>query len=137
MMQTPPFSCLLYKTARIIQDVGGGAFSIPIEDEIMVLEVSGRIVRPRHVHMHEDPPVLPVEDELPMDPYNMELRSYQDDIGHGSNLTNITLEYMMSHMNIPCNDSFPDYPHIRTWEDRWSTRQSGAGGSGAEYGGGY
>ena len=48
----------------------------------------------------------------------------------------MTLAHMMSHMNIPRNDAFPDYPHIRSWEERWSARQSGAGGSGSGFGGG-
>lgn len=93
-------------------------------------EEPGRRERARKGNVHEDPPVIPVEDELPMDPFSVELRVYLDEIGRGLNHNNMTLEYMMSHMNIPDNDSFSDYSLNRNWDERWSVRQSGAGGSG-------
>ena len=71
----------------------GGNSSIPEEYEVAP-EGPGRRVRPRPTHIHEDPPVIPIEDELPMDPYNFELRAYQDDIGCGLNQTNMTLSIL-------------------------------------------
>lgn len=53
-----------------------------------------------------------------MDPYNVELRAYQDDIGSSLNHNHMVLEHMMSHLHIPRNDSFPKYLHIQSWEDR-------------------
>lgn len=98
--------------------MGGGKFLISKEDEEIALEGPRRRVCPQPTCMHEDPPMIPVEDKLPIDPYNLELRAYQDDIGRRLNHTNMNLEHMMSHMNIPCNESFPDYPYIRNWEER-------------------
>lgn len=72
MMQTPPFNALLYKRARIAEDCGGGNFDIPDEDEAVVPEQPGRRVRPRQGHVQEDPHVIPDDDELPTDPYNVE-----------------------------------------------------------------
>ena len=108
MMPTPPFNPLLYKRARIVEDYGGGKFSIPNEYEVMVLEQPGRRVRPRQGYMHEDPSVIPVEDELLMDPYNVELMLYKDDIRHNLNYHHMTLANIMHHMNIPRMNDAPE-----------------------------
>ena len=75
--------------------------------------------------MHEDPPMVPVDDELPMQPYNVELRAYQDDIGRSLNYHHMTVAHMMHHMNIPRMNDVPDYPYIRSWEERWNSRKVG------------
>lgn len=134
VMQTPSFNHLLYKRLSIVEDYGGGIFAIPDEVEAMAPEEPGRRVWPRRLHIHEDPPIVPMEDGLPMDPYNIELRAYQDDISRSLSLNHMTHEYIMSHMNIPRNDSFPNYPYIRNRDERWRARQGGAGGSGTKGG---
>ena len=73
-------------------------------------EQPGRRVRPRQRNKQEDVPVIPVEYELPMDPYKVELRAYQDDIGHSLNYHHMNLAHMMHHMRIPRMDGAPDYP---------------------------
>lgn len=103
---------------------------IPNDDEVMAPKGPGRRFRARPVPVHEDPPVIPVEDELPMDPYNIAIRELQDDLASGVNHIHSTLEYIMSHMHIPHNDSLPSYLYIQSWEDRWRARQGGPGGSG-------
>lgn len=74
MMRTRPFSTLLYKRARIVEDNGGGHFLIPDDDEVIVPEQPGMRVRPQPATIHEEPLVIAVEDEMPMDPYNLAMR---------------------------------------------------------------
>nr|KAJ0203696.1 hypothetical protein LSAT_V11C500234260 [Lactuca sativa] len=53
--------------ARIIEDYGGGHIAIPNDDAVLAPEEPGRRVRPRHELVRENPPVIPVDDEPPMD----------------------------------------------------------------------
>lgn len=71
MLQPPSFITLLYKRDRIVEDYGVGNFAIPDEDEVVVPEEPGRRVTPRQTHIHEDLPVIPMDERLPMDPYNV------------------------------------------------------------------
>lgn len=71
MVPTPPFTVMLYRRARIVEDYGGGHFTIPSDDAVVTPEDPGRRVRPRQENVHEEPPVIPAEDEIPMDWYNM------------------------------------------------------------------
>lgn len=134
MMHTRPFCVLLYKRTRIIEDNRVGNFSIPDDDEVMVPEQPGRRVRPRPEPVHEEPLVIPVEDEMPMNPNNLSMRKFQDNLSHGENHTNMTLEFMMSQINMQCPDSHPPYSYIPSWEDIWRERQGRAGGSEARGG---
>jgi hypothetical protein len=120
---------MLYRRARIVEDFGGGTFAIPHEDEVVSPEEPGRRVRPRHEQAHDDPPVIPVDDEVPMDGYNMEVRRYQDDLGRSMNYNNMALSHLFTHLNIPSMDT-PDYPYVRSWDERIEARRSGAGGCG-------
>ena len=81
MLPTPPFSPILYRRARIMEDYGGCNFAIPNDDDVMTPEEPSRRVRPRQENVEEDPPVIPVDDEMPIDWYNVEVRRYQDDLG--------------------------------------------------------
>lgn len=130
MMHPTSFSPLLYKRDRVVEDYGWGEFVIPDVDKVVAPKQLGRRVRPRQGHMHEDLLMISVEEELPMDPNNVELRAYQDDIGRSLNYNHMNLAHMVSHMNVTENNAFSDYPHIRSWEERWNARQSGVGGSG-------
>ena len=58
-------------------------------------ERSGRRVRQRLGDAEEEPPVILIEDEWPMDPYNVALRCYQDNFGRGVNYTNMHLNFLM------------------------------------------
>ena len=80
--------------------------------------------------MQEDPPVIPINDELPMDPYNVEQRAFLDDLASSLNYGHRNLAQMMSHLNIPRIENEPEYPYVRSWSERWSMRQSVTGGSG-------
>ena len=40
---TPPFSIMLYRRARIIEDFGGGTFVIPHDDPVIAPEEPGRL----------------------------------------------------------------------------------------------
>ena len=84
--------------------------------------------------MHKELPVIPVEEKIQMDVYNVELRAYQDDIGQSLSYHHMNLAHMMSHMHIPPMDNAPENLQIRSWDERWQSRQGGSGGSG--YGGG-
>ena len=44
------------------------------------------------------------------------------------NYNHMTLAHMMSHLNIPQMDG-PEYPYVRSWEERVNARRSGAGGN--------
>lgn len=107
---------MLYRRARIVEDFGGGTFAIPHEDEVVSPEEPGRRVRPRHEQAHDDPPVIPVDDEVPMDGYNMEVRRYQDDLGRSMNYNNMALSHLFTHLNIPSMDP-PDYPYVRSSDE--------------------
>lgn len=70
LIPTPPFSIMIYRRAMIIEEFGGGTFAIPHDDEEVVPEQPGRRVRPRQDQAHDDPPVISVDEEIPMDWYN-------------------------------------------------------------------
>lgn len=63
-----PFSPLLYKRENFVVDNGFRNFSIPNDNPRDRLR---RRVRQRLDDVEEEPPVIPTEDELPMDPYNV------------------------------------------------------------------
>lgn len=92
---------------------GYGNFSIPNNNP---RDQPGRRVWQRPGDHEEEPSIIPIEDELPMDPNNVALRRYQDNKARGINYTNIHLDIMMQHMNInrPSGDPV-SYPYIPTW----------------------
>lgn len=92
-----PFSLLLYKRKNIVVDNGFGNFSIPNENPRDRPEWR---VRQRPGDAEEEPTVIPTDDELPMDPYNVALRCYQDNLGRGVNYTNMHLDILTQHLNI-------------------------------------
>ncbi|CAH1440187.1 unnamed protein product [Lactuca virosa] len=86
-------SPLLYKRAHIVVDNGLGNFSIPNDTP---RNQPRRRVRPRGGEADKDePPMIPIEDELPVDPYNMALRQFQVNLARGVNYTNMSLHFMM------------------------------------------
>ena len=93
-------------------------------------EEPGRRVRPRREHVREGPPVIPVDDKLPMDWYNMEMRRYQNDLGLSMNYHNKSFFYLFEQMNIFPRPG-PRYPYVASWEERVNQRRNQAGGSGA------
>lgn len=92
-----PFSSLIYKRVNTVVDNGVGNFSIPSDNP---RDWAGRRVRQRLDDLEEEPPVIPIEDEMPMDPYNVALCHYQDNLGRGVNYANMNFNFMMQHMNI-------------------------------------
>ena len=94
MIPTPPFSNKLFGWARIIEDYGGGHVGIPNVDEVLVPEEPRRKVRQQKDHVREDPPVIPVEEEQPMDWYNVDMRRYRDDLGRSMNYHNESFVYL-------------------------------------------
>lgn len=55
MVNAKHFSFLLNNRARIVDDNGGGKFSIPGDNEVIAPEGPGRRVRSLQVPMHEEP----------------------------------------------------------------------------------
>lgn len=96
LMPTRRFNIFLYKRDRIVQDNGGNNFSFPEDDEVEQLEM-GRRVRPCPDDVHEEPPVIPVEDEMPMDLYNWGMHRYQDN-GRGLNYQNTHTDLLFQHL---------------------------------------
>ncbi|CAH1422733.1 unnamed protein product [Lactuca virosa] len=93
-----PFSPLLYKRANIVVDNGFNNFSIPSDTP---RNQPGRRVTQRAGDTNDDePPVIPTEDEIPIYPYNVALRRYQDNLGRGVNYTNSA--YPVAYPYIPC-----------------------------------
>ena len=65
--------------------------------------------------MEGEPPIIPRENELPMDAYNVAMH----------------VDLMMQHMNIQRPSRYPvSYPYIPTYNEIWAEQQGGAGGSG-------
>ncbi|CAI9294947.1 unnamed protein product [Lactuca saligna] len=90
-----------------------------------------RRVRQRPDDAETEPPVIPTEDELPMNPYNVAMRRYQDNLGRGINYTNMHLDLMIQHMNIQRPSEYPvSYPYILAWDELWVEQHGGADGSG-------
>ena len=129
MVPTPPFSLTLYRRVRIIEDYGGGHIGIPNEDVVLVPEESGRRVRPHRENIQEKLLVIPVDDEIPMDWYNMELRRYQDDLRRSMNYHKESFVHLFNQMNLAPRDG-PGYPYVRSWKERISQCQNQSRGSG-------
>lgn len=68
-----------------MEDNEGGNFSIPDNDEVLVPEHPWRRVRPQPAEVCEELPVILVEDEMPMDPYNLAMRQFNDNLARGVN----------------------------------------------------
>lgn len=55
-----------------------------------------------------------------MDPYNMALRKFQDNLARGVNYTNMSLDFMMQQMHFNQSDVFPaTYMFVPSWEELW------------------
>lgn len=99
LMPTRCFNILLYKRDRIVWDNEGNNFSISdVNDEVQ--PDLGRRVRPRPDDTHEEPPVILVEDEMPMDLYNRVMCRYQDNIGWAINYQNMHTDLLCQHLQI-------------------------------------
>ncbi|CAH1427605.1 unnamed protein product [Lactuca virosa] len=124
-----PFSTLLYKRANIVVDHGFGNFGIP--DDTPRGQVPRR-VRPRgNVPEGEEPPVVPEVDEMPMDPYSVARRRFEDNLARSGNYTKMGIDYLMEQLHFPRLAHFPPtYPYEPTWDKLWKEQQGGAGGSG-------
>lgn len=84
--------------------------------------------------VEEEEPIRdePMIDELPMDPYHVMARRYDDDVGRGLNYVGYSLEGIMCHLAIIPSVRMPDrYTYIPTWEESWANNHGGAGISGA------
>ena len=128
MIPIPPFTTTLFRRDRIIEDYGGGHVSIPNDDEPLVPEEPGRRGRRRRERVPQDPPVIPVEEELPMDWYNVEMRRYQDDIGWGVNFVNESFTCLFEQMH---STPRPRFPYISSWDESVQARGNQVSGSGA------
>ncbi|CAI9298123.1 unnamed protein product [Lactuca saligna] len=122
------FSTLLYKRAQIVVGHGMVGFSIPDDTPRHHVPIRGR---QRGNEAEAGEPVIPGEDEMPMDPYSMARRRYKDYMSSATNYTNMSLDHLMSSMCVSRPEHFPSaYPHVPTWGDIWREQLGGAGGSG-------
>lgn len=96
-----------------MEDNEGNNFSIPNDDEVVQPEQVGRRVKPRPKVVHEEPPVIFVEDEMPIDLYNRAMSQYQDNIGKGLNYQNMHTDLLFRYMQISRPYGYPTYyPYI-------------------------
>ncbi|CAI9271392.1 unnamed protein product [Lactuca saligna] len=87
------FSPFLYKRDNIVVHNGYGNFSIPNDTPH---NLPGSRVIQRGGDADEDEPlVILTEVDLPMDPYNVTLRQFQDNLACSVNYTNMNLDFMM------------------------------------------
>ncbi|CAI9288735.1 unnamed protein product [Lactuca saligna] len=77
-----PLQPYLFKTSRIMKDMGNDTYTIPADDTVEV-PACRRNMSPRVED--QDPRDTHVGDELPMDPYHVITRKYDDDTGRGMN----------------------------------------------------
>lgn len=64
LVQTLPFSIMLYRRARIIEDFGNRTYAIPHDDVVVGPEEPGRWVRRHERGSQEEPPVIPVDEDV-------------------------------------------------------------------------
>ncbi|CAI9291721.1 unnamed protein product [Lactuca saligna] len=114
---------------HIADDNGYGSYSILNDTPI---NQPRRRVRQQGGDVGDDePPVIPTEDELPIDPYNFSLWQYQYNLGRGVNYTNMHFDLLMQYLNIQRPSAYPVmYPYIPIWNELWREQQSGVSGSG-------
>ena len=86
-------------------------------------------MRQRREEVEEDPPVIPVDEDLSMDWYNIEARRYQDDLGRSMNYNNESFVYLFEQMNIAPRPG-PGFLYVPSWEERLQARRNQASGSG-------
>lgn len=80
----------------------------------------------------QEPRDEPVRDELPMDPYYVIARQYDDNVGRGLNYVGYSLEAIQHHLMVTPSAGAPThYSYIPTWEERWAEYRGGASNSGA------
>ncbi|CAI9288107.1 unnamed protein product [Lactuca saligna] len=110
------FSTLLYMRENIVEDHRFGKFSTPNDTP---RDQPGGQVRQRGGELDKDePPVIPTEDELPMVPYSVASRRFQDNLTRSANYTNMSLDYMMEKMHFPRPSHFlVSYPYVPSWEE--------------------
>lgn len=90
-------------------------------------------MKPRPDDVHEEPSLIPVEDEMHMDLYNPAMVRCQNNMGRGLNYENMPIYLLFHYLQISRSDGYPtSYPHIPSWDELWSEMQCGDGGSGAE-----
>ncbi|CAI9273030.1 unnamed protein product [Lactuca saligna] len=99
------FSPLLSKHANIVMDNGFGNYSITND---YPRNQPGRWVKQQTCDADDDePPVIPTEDELPMNLYNVALRRYHDNLGGGVNYIDLHLYILMQDMSLQRPSEFP------------------------------
>lgn len=64
---------------------------------------------------------------MPIDPYKLTMRQFQNNLSRGVNHTNMTLEFMMLQMNLHQHYTHPAYPYIPSWEDLWRDKEEPEG----------
>ena len=80
----------------------------------------------------QEPRDEPVRDELPMDPYYVIARQYDDNVGRGLNYVGYSLEAIQHHLMVTPSAGAPThYSYIPTWEERWAEYRGSMGVSGA------
>ena len=96
----------------------------------MVIEPKepGKSVKRRQDEAHDDPALILVDDEVPMDWYNVEMRQFQYDLARGVNFGTPYCIEMFNHFNVQHVD-WGNYLHVFIWEEKINTRGSGARGN--------
>lgn len=105
-----------------------GGFSIPEDTP------RGRVprwVRQRRDPNEDEPPVVPTDDKLPMDPYCISRRRLEYNLERSTNYTNMSPDHLMEQIHETRPTHFPlVYPYTPSWEKLWKEQRGGAGGSG-------
>lgn len=79
--------------------------------------------------------MVPEEDEMPMDPYSVARRRYEDYMSSVATYSSVSLDHLISFMCVSRPEHFPSaYPHVPTWGEILREQLGGAGGSGGGVG---
>ncbi|CAI9268293.1 unnamed protein product [Lactuca saligna] len=115
-----PIQTHLFKTTKILVDLGNDTYSI--SDDTLIKELGRRNVRPRKDG--QKPPTGAQTQpqnfgfEIPMDPYNVILRQYQDYLGRYLNFVGYSLETIMNNMELgPPAGAPTHFTYIPIWEE--------------------
>ncbi|CAI9260282.1 unnamed protein product [Lactuca saligna] len=101
-----PFQPRLFKITQIVKDMGNDTYSVSVDDTVEIpkgrrnMKVRVKEMNPRDGH---------VDDKLPMYPYHIMARQYNNDLSRVMNYLGFSIEAMMHHLSITPLDGAP--PH--------------------------
>lgn len=113
-----PLSTLLYSRENIVVDHGMGHFAIP--DDTLRGQAPRQVRQRGREPEADEPPIVRTDDELPMDPYSIARRRFDDNLARSANYTNMSLDHFMEKMLVTRPTHFPPiYPYAPSWEEMW------------------